>query len=129
MNIKDLENLKQEMVKNHEANIAFIERFLARMRQAPTSAPLLQAVPLKRSEKVAIIERIIKATKTNFMIHNIDDQFEKETGLKPTRADSKIVSQVINKLRHRKPPELHVVSPGAGSLSGTYHIPTTSDSQ
>jgi len=124
MNINDLENLKQEMVKNHEANIAFIEQFLARMRQAPTSAPLLQAVPLQRSEKAAIIERIIKTTKTDFTIFRIDEKFEKETGLKPTRADSKIVSQVINKLRHRKPPELHVLSPGAGSLSGTYRVPS-----
>jgi len=127
MSIKnDLEVLKRELETNHDRNMAAIDHLLARIREPAALVLSVQALKLKHPDKVKMAEEIIRSMTGDFDNFDIrvklQDAIEKETGEKPYRAVNLIVSQVINKLRHRNPPEIDVVSPGRGSCSGTYKV-------
>lgn len=126
MKINELEILKLEMMRNHAANIKAIDRLLGKMRESTTTSPL-QLVLFKPAVKAEMVEQIIKNTPEEFCIFDIRLKLEKEIEkrggyLNPSgvTANRNIVSQVINKLRHRDPPEIEVVEAGRGSRSGIY---------
>ncbi len=128
MSIKnDLEVLKRELKANHDKNIAVVDRLLARIPESRAPVSLVPALQLKHRDKVKLVEQIIRSTQDNFCIFDIRQKLEKEIEarggyLSPggTTANRNIVAQVINKLRHRQPPEIEVVQMGRGSRSGTY---------
>jgi hypothetical protein len=124
MDKNDLEKLKIEIEKNHRANIAAIERLLGKTREtAPMVTTLVQTDRPKESLS-QIVDRIIKNSDDNFSISDICRKFKAETRRNPSSNIRLLVSQAINKLRHRNPPEIDVVIEGKGSRSGIYKIRT-----
>ena len=120
MNINDLEKLKVELEKNHKAYIKAIESHLAKMREAVKATVLPVQLPRFKKPTSQIVEEIITNSDCKFTISDICLKIREQTGKEPSGDVGRIVSQVINKLRQRKPPEIIEVEKGMGSRSGTY---------
>jgi len=116
MHISDLENLKAEMEKNHKASIDAIERVLARGSAAVVQVPRLE------ERMSVIIERIITKHVGNFAICDVARKYQELTGKRASVNVRKEISNCINKLKHRNPPEIDEVQAGRGSRSGIYKL-------
>lgn len=122
MNVNDLEELKIELEKNHKANMTVIERLLGKMREATTRPVALVQAPQLKEKLSQIVERIITSFIGDFEIADISRKYTEMTGRQSSANVRKVISNVINKLRHRKPPEIDVVVGGEGSRSGIYKM-------
>ena len=125
MNINELEKLKTEMEKNHKANIAAIDHVLLKLHEEAKKPATVVHIPWSGERMSKIVERIIANFVGNFEIYDISCKYEEETGGRVAGPNvRREISNVINKLKHRKPPEIIVVQPGKGSRSGIYAIKT-----
>jgi hypothetical protein len=105
---------------NHKSNMAFIERLIAKIRETAT-----QPFPLtpRHEERMShVVERAITGFVGNFNITSIAHKYTEMTGKKCGEHVRRYISDCINKLRHRNPPEIHVVTEGRGSRSGVYRV-------
>lgn len=123
MKREDLEKMKAEINVDCTAAIGAVERLLAyerdmRERERKLSTLLEQTRPPLRLS--AQIEDIIRNFPSDFEIYDILLKLQEQTGKPPSGNRSRMVSNVINKLRQRRPPEIVVVQSGKGSRSGTY---------
>jgi len=122
MHISDLENLKAEMEKNHKASIDAIERVLEKMRDAARGSAAVVQVPRLEERMSVIIERIITKHVGNFAICDVARKYQELTGKRASVNVRKEISNCINKLKHRNPPEIDEVQAGRGSRSGIYKL-------
>jgi hypothetical protein len=119
MNKETLDKLESEIKHNFEAGIAAIERLRAyESTQRDISFKLAPASRLSRRPIDEVVEEIIKGTKDEFGIWDI---FQKIPADRKVH-DGRTISQVINRMRQRKPTEIVVVSAGKGSKSGIYKL-------
>ena len=119
----ELEKLKEQIQKDHAAAMTAIDDLLAKFDECmPAKTSKLAAVVVVRPKKSTseIVEDLITNSAKEFQIYTILLEHEQRSGKKPTLKFSRIVSQVINKLRQRTPPEIEEVEKGKGSRSGTY---------
>jgi hypothetical protein len=128
MNKSDLEQLKKTIQNNYEADMAAINQLLRiygedRQKTANRLAASVEALRPKKSTS-QIAEEIIKSSTDEFEIGTIYLKLRQAKGKEPSIHAPRIISQVINKLRQRNPPEIEVVKEGKGSRSGTYKLRT-----
>jgi hypothetical protein len=111
----ELFKLKAEI----EADLAAVNRLLSKTEREKQVAAAIEAhLPRKSGYQVA--EDIIKNFKGEFSVPTIYFEIRRQTGKVRGAHTSAIISQVINKLRHRNPPEIEIVVDGKGSRSGVY---------
>jgi hypothetical protein len=125
MKREDLERLKAEIERNYKADIAAVDQLLTKFNQTrqDLDRKLIESVEASRPRKrpSEIVEAIlIRSGGEKFDVSSILWKFREQTGKPDTRARARIVSQVINKLRQRNPPEIEAVEQGRGSRSGVY---------
>jgi hypothetical protein len=118
----ELEKLKQEIEANYKSDIAAVNQLLQRLpaKQAVEKRiASMVAVNVPRVSTSQIVEELIKGATAEFDISTVQLWLFQRTG---RRSDltRRIISQVINKLRQRNPPEIVEVVKGAGSRSGKY---------
>jgi hypothetical protein len=128
MNKADLEKLKAEIEDNHKADMAAIHQLLSIYgeKRQETTRILASSVEAHRPKQRMSqrVEEIIKSYGDNFSISDICLKFAEKEGRKASWPVRLAISQVINKLRHRNPPQIDVVQGGKGSRSGIYKIRT-----
>lgn len=114
MNREELLKLREEI----KADLAAVDQLLSRPARQERLVALAEAhrPPTSTSE---MAEMVIKKLKADFTVPDVCFELRK-LGKKITPYTSPIVSQVINRLRQRKPPEVEVVRAGRGRRSGTY---------
>jgi hypothetical protein len=119
-----LKKLKSEIENNYIADIAAINQLLARdcETRQEISKTLEKFVEASRPHKrpSQIVEEIIQNESGDFNISSICFKYSQETGRKANVNIRSLISQAINKLKHRNPPEIIEVEKGRGSRSGTY---------
>jgi hypothetical protein len=124
MKKEDLERLKAQIQNDYEADMAAIKQLLSR-HDENRRARVDQLISLTASNHVGknisdIVEDLIKNSHEKFTIYDILLKLQAQTGKAPTQNRGRIVSQVINKLRQRNPPEIEEIEKGRGSRSGIY---------
>jgi glutamyl-tRNA reductase len=122
MNLSDIEKLKATLENNHKANMAAIERFRAKMQEAATRSMLLARAPQLKEKMSKIVDRIITSWVGNFEIADISRKYTETTGRQSSANIRREISNCINKLKHRNPPEIIEVKKGEGSRSGIYKM-------
>jgi len=121
-----LEKLKDEIEHNYNADIAAVNQLLGiyskeRETTTKTLAGFVEASrPVRRVSQ--IVEEMIKRQAGNFSIPTICFQYRQETGKGASENVRALISQAINKLKHRNPPEIIEVEKGMGSRSGVYRL-------
>jgi hypothetical protein len=124
MNKDTLLSLKEEIVKNYAADIAAINQLIDRQSperletQSKLATAIEAASPKKSTYQIA--EELIKISTEPFNVASIYLKLREIKGKYTSHESSRIISQVINKLKHRNPPEILEVAKGTGSRSGTY---------
>ena len=119
----ELEKLRLEIEQNYKADIRAVEQLLkdcpARQEIEKKIAAFARASNPQRSSS-QIIEELILKTRGEFDISTIEHGVQ-ALGRR-TIHTRRIISQVINMLRQRNPPEIVVVSgkEGRGRRGGTY---------
>jgi hypothetical protein len=119
----ELGKLKLEIEQNYSADIAAVNQLLkscaARQEIVKKITSFARASNPQRSSS-QIIEELIRKTDGEFDISTIEDGVQ-ALG-RGTRHTRRIISQVINMLRQRNPPEIVVVpgKEGKGRRGGTY---------
>lgn len=120
----DLEKMKEQIQKDYDADMAAVNQLLTRFDENRCSMAnhLAAFAAVNRSGRTTydIVEDLIRSSSEKFTIYDILLKLKVQTGKVPTQNRARIVSQVINKLRQRKPPEIEEVEKGRGSRSGTY---------
>ncbi len=124
MKKEDLEKLKAQIQNDYEADMAAIKQLLSR-HDDNRGARGDQLIALTAVNRVGgkiydIVEDLVKHSHEKFTIYDILLKLQAQTGKAPTQDRGRIVSQVINKLRHRNPPEIEEIEKGRGSRSGIY---------
>lgn len=120
----ELEKLKVEIETNYAADIAAIKQLLARYgperekTQNKLAAFIEANTPRKSTYQIA--EELIKGSTELFNVASIYLKIRQIKGKNLSFEASRIISQVINKLKHRNPPEILEVEKGRGSRSGKY---------
>jgi hypothetical protein len=124
MNKSDLEKLKKEIENNYKADLAAVNQLLGIYgeKRRETTDMLASSVEALRPKKSTseIVEEIIKGSTNEFDIGTIYLKLRQAKGKQPSMYAPRIISQVINKLRQRNPPEIVVVKEGKGRRSGIY---------
>jgi hypothetical protein len=116
-----LDKLESEIERNRNRGIAAINELRAYNKSlSETDSKLLPAASQRRKPTSEIAEEIIKESKGDFEIATICKEMASRTRREPSYHTPRIVSQVINKLRQRNPPEVLTVVDGKGSRSGVY---------
>src|ERR1017187_2451227 len=124
MNINDLEKLKAEMERNHNSSIESTERVLKKIREAANTPASIVQTPRFKERMPVIVEKIIINYVGNFQISDVARKYRELTGRTTSDNVRNEISNCINKLKHRNPPEIDVVQAGKGSRSGIYTMRT-----
>ena len=124
MKKEDLEKLKVQIQNDYKADMVAINQLLSRHdenRLARVNQLSTLTVVNHAGRKISdTVEDLIKNSHENFTIYDILLKLQAQTGKTPTQNRGRIVSQVINKLRQRNPPEIEEIEKGRGSRSGVY---------